>query len=100
MIMNKYERMERLAERQREKYPPGTRLMLLHMNDPFAPVEPGTRGTVKSIDSMAQIHMRWDNGRTLALNSEEDAFRLLTLEELAEEQHIAEQDRDYPVMGM
>lgn len=80
--MNEYERLHRLAERHRETYPPGTRIMLLHMNDPYSPVESGTRGTVELIDSMAQIHMKWDNGRTLPLNSDEDSFRILTAEEL------------------
>lgn len=100
--MNEYERLHRLAERHRKNYPPGTRIQLLHMNDPYSPVEPGTRGTVELIDSMAQIHMKWDNGRTLPLNSDEDSFRTLTAEELQEEQRAEEQeqDQDGPVMGM
>jgi len=84
--MNEYERLHRLVERHRETYPPETRLELIDMNDPYAPVPSGTRGTVDFIDDMAQIHMKWDNGRTLALNSDEDSFRRLTQEELAEEQ--------------
>lgn len=100
--MNEYERLHRLAERHRKNYPPGTRIQLLHMNDPFAPVESGTRGTVAFIDDMAQIHMKWDNGRTLPLNSDEDSFRTLTAEELQEEKRVEEQeqDQDGPVMGM
>lgn len=100
--MNEYERLHRLAERHRKNYPPGTRIQLLHMNDPYSPVEPGTRGTVELIDSMAQIHMKWDNGRSLPLNSDEDSFRTLTAEELQEEQRAEEQeqDQDGPVMGM
>ena len=100
--MNEYERLHRLAERHRKNYPPGTRIQLLHMNDPYSPVEPGTRGTVELIDSMAQIHMKWDNGRSLPLNRDEDSFRTLTAEELQEEQRAEEQeqDQDGPVMGM
>lgn len=98
--MNEYERLRRLAERHKVTYPPGTRLMLLHMNDPYSPVESGTRGTVAFIDDMAQIHMKWDNGRSLPLNSDEDSFRTLTAEELAEELPMEEQDQDGPVMGM
>lgn len=56
------------------------------MNDPYAPVPEGTRGTVDHIDDGDNIHMRWDNNRTLALVPDEDSFRLLTDEELAEEQ--------------
>ena len=40
--MNEWERNERMAKRYRADYPPGTRLLLLHMNDPFAPVPEGT----------------------------------------------------------
>lgn len=44
-------------------YPPGTRLVLEHMDDPYAPVESGTRGSVQTVDDAGQIHMVWDNGR-------------------------------------
>lgn len=84
--MTEYERLYRQAEQHRKQYPPGTRLCLLHMNDPYAPVPEGTRGTVDHVDDGDNIHMRWDNNRTLALVPDEDSFRLLTDEELAEEQ--------------
>lgn len=47
-------------------YPPGTRIKLDYMEDEFA-VPRGTLGTVEHIDDEGQIHMKWDNGRTLAL---------------------------------
>ena len=31
-----------------------------HMEDPYAPVESGTRGTVKHVDDAGQLHMQWD----------------------------------------
>ena len=34
----------------RENYPPGTRVMLNNMDDPYSPVESGTRGTVRYVD--------------------------------------------------
>ena len=68
------------------RYPEGTRIELNHMNDPWSPVPPGTRGTVALVDGIGQIHMNWDNGRTLPLNSDEDSFRKLTEQEVAEEQ--------------
>lgn len=74
-----------LVQRIKAQYPPKTRLLLIKMNDPYRPVEPGTRGAVKLIDDEGQIHMVWDNGRTLALVPEVDAFRKLTQEELKNE---------------
>ena len=39
---------------------------------------------VDYVDDAGQIHMKWDNGRTLAIVPSEDDFRKLTDEELAE----------------
>ena len=83
--MNDWMRMEREAKRYKELYPPGTRLLLNNMNDPFAPVPSGTRGTVVHVDDIGTIHMRWDNGRSLGLVPGEDSFRKLTDKELEEE---------------
>lgn len=83
--MNEYERLYRLSVRIKEQYPPGTRILLHQMDDPYQPVESGTKGTVVCVDDQAQIHMKWDNGRTLALNVEYDSFRKLTQKEIVEE---------------
>ena len=85
--MNDYERRHRLSIKIKEQYPPGTRVLLNQMDDPFHPVESGTRGTVVHVDDQANMHMKWDNGRTLALDPELDSFRKLTGEEIAEEKH-------------
>lgn len=42
------------VKKLKESYPPGTRLELLHMDDPYAPVPDGTRGTVKLVDGIGQ----------------------------------------------
>ena len=56
-------------------YPKGTRLGCISMSDPFAPIDSGTKGTVRCVADMGTIHMQWDNGRTLGLIHGEDAFR-------------------------
>lgn len=61
----------------KEKYPKGTRIRLINMDDPFAPVESGTLGTVEMVDDGGQIHMHWDNGRGLALVPEFDSFEVV-----------------------
>jgi hypothetical protein len=86
--MNEWEKERQQAKRYKEQYPPGTRLQLINMEDPYAPVESGTRGTVKLVDDIGQIHMHWDNGRTLALVPGQDSFRTLTEEELKQEERL------------
>lgn len=93
--MSSFENMSRYAERMQNQYPEGTRLLLNSMNDPYAPVPPGTRGTVDFVDDAGQIHMKWDNGRTLAIVPSEDDFRKLTDEELAEESETEEESENF-----
>ncbi len=83
--MNKFKEKERFVQCMKDSYPPGTRLMLISMDDPYAPIPSGTRGTVEHVDDAAQIHMHWDNGRTLAIVPGEDSFRKLTDPFLKEE---------------
>ena len=74
------------VEFTRSSYPPGTRIVLSRMNDPFSPVEPGTWGTVRYVDDAGQIGVAWDNGRSLSLIPGVDSFRKLTQLEIAQEQ--------------
>lgn len=69
----------RKVQRIKEQYPGGTRIRLLSMDDPYAPISPGTEGTVDFVDDAGQIHMKWDNGRGLALIPGEDNFSVLSL---------------------
>ena len=75
--MSSFENMSRYAERMQKQYPEGTRLLLNSMNDPYAPVPPGTRGTVDFVDDAGQIQMKWDNGSTLALVYGVDVFQII-----------------------
>ena len=61
----------------REQYPPGTRIRLNAMDDPYAPILPGTEGEVDFVDDKGQIFMKWDNGRTPPLAPGEDSFTVL-----------------------
>ena len=62
----------------RERYPAGTRIRLIQMDDAFAPVPPGTTGTVAIIDDAGNIHMNWENGRSLALIEGVDEFEVIS----------------------
>jgi len=83
--MNPFEAERNFAQRMKNNYPVGTRIELISMDDPYAPVEPGTRGTVAYVDDIGQLGMNWDNGRSLSLVPGEDSFRKLTQEEIDEE---------------
>ena len=61
----------------KEQYPPGTRIRLNSMEDPYAPVAPGTEGEVDLVDDIGTIHMKWDNGRALGIVPGEDSFSVL-----------------------
>lgn len=95
--LNEYERQCRIAESTKKLYPPGTRIELISMNDPYAPVPVGTRGTVKFVDSLGTIFPEWDNGRSLGVVHGENSFRKLTQEEIeAENQSKSQVDDEVP----
>ena len=62
----------------RERYPAGTRIRLIHMADDISPVPPGTIGSVAIIDDAGNIHMNWENGRSLALIEGVDEFDVIS----------------------
>ena len=83
--MNNFEAERCFAQRMKDNYPPGTRIILLQMDDDPRPIEPNTRGTVVVVDDMGTLHCHFDNGRQLGIVPGEDSFRRLTDQELAEE---------------
>ena len=64
----------KMANSIKEQYPPGTRIRLNAMDDPYAPIAPGTEGEVDFVDDIGTIHMKWDN---VGIAPGEDSFTVL-----------------------
>lgn len=67
---------ERIIQRLRETYLPGTRVELMRMEDPSAPPI-GTQGTVVDVDDIGSILVNWDNGSTLNVVYGEDHCQII-----------------------
>ena len=83
-----------MVEYYKKAYPPGTRLQLDSMEDPYA-VPSGTKGTVEHVDDAGQLAMKWDNGRTLAICPEVDSFH-----EIHEQEETPAESEDVEMGGM
>ena len=60
----------------KERYPQGTRVELVHMNDPYnTKLLPGCRGTVVGVDDIGTIHVAWDCGSSLGVVYGEDIIK-------------------------
>lgn len=66
---------EQVAE-IKKAYPVGTRIELDHMEGE-RDMQGGLQGVVKHVDDQGQLHMAWQNGRSLALVVNEDSFHVL-----------------------
>ena len=75
--LNEWERLTRKAASIKQRYPKGTRIRLSRMEGE-QDMPAGLEGTVAVVDDIGQIHMDWDNGRTLPLNVEQDSFTVLS----------------------
>lgn len=71
--MDKNNKIEQL----RNMYPEGTKIKLNYMNDNYNPVPSGTLGIVEHVDDAGQIHVKWENGSSLALIYDEDDFEII-----------------------
>lgn len=56
----------------REKYPAGTTVELVHMDDPYTSLTAGDKGTVRHVDDMGTVHISWDCGSSLGAVYGED----------------------------
>lgn len=52
----------KIVELLKKRYPAGTRVRLLKMEDPN-PVPIGMLGTVEDVDDIGSLVVQWDNGR-------------------------------------
>ena len=67
---------EETVKRLKEAYPAGTRVELVHMDDPYnRKLVPGCRGTVRCVYDAGTIHVSWDCGSSLGVVYGEDSCR-------------------------
>lgn len=74
--MNKFPSKE-IVEKIRKEYPAGTRIELVHMDDPYSRLKPGDQGTVLKVDDIGTIFCNWDCGSSLGAVYGEDIIKKL-----------------------
>ena len=63
----------------RRKFPEGTRVELIKMEDPYnTELQPGCLGTVRYVDDIGTIHISWDCGSSLGIVYGEDECRKIS----------------------
>ena len=67
----------KVAEGLRKKYPVGSRVELVFMDDIQAPPI-DTKGTVRGVDAIGSIMVSWDNGSSLSIAFGEDSCRRIS----------------------
>lgn len=55
-------------------YPVGTKIKLLHMDDPYTTLKAGDEGIVTGFDDLGTLQMQWSTGSTLGLVYGVDRF--------------------------
>ena len=69
--------MSKQKEEMLLRYPIGTRVKLIQMDDVQAPL-PGTLGTIINIDDIGDLMVSWDDGSSLKLIVGIDAFEVVS----------------------
>lgn len=64
-----------MLKRLKSDYSPGTRVVLVKMDDPYTRLKPGEKGTVTGVDDIGTIHVNWDSGGSLGVAFGEDLCR-------------------------
>jgi hypothetical protein len=68
---------EKIVNQIKKEYPIGTRVKLVRMDDPYAKITIGTKGTVSNVDDIGTIHVKWDTGHHLGIAYGEDECEIL-----------------------
>ena len=79
------EALRQRKERLKQMYPACTRIELNWLCNDERDMPSGLRGTVVGMDDQPALLMNWDNGKSLSVFPDEDGFRKLNPDELAEE---------------
>lgn len=66
-----------VIEELKKKYPKGTRVELVKMDDPNPNLKPGEKGTVTGVDDIGTIHVNWDCGSDLGVCYGEDECKII-----------------------
>ena len=61
----------------RSRYPMGSRVKLICMNDPYRNLKAGSIGTVTHVEDIGTIHVAWDCGSTLGVVYGEDSCEVV-----------------------
>ena len=61
-----------VVEALRRRFPVGSRVILDYMADPYKGMTAGMLGTVRHVDDIGTIHVRWDEGFSLGVCYGED----------------------------
>ena len=70
-----YEFDEKNIKQLKEIYKKGTKIKLINMVGENIPS--GTLGEVTMVDDIGQIHVNWNNGSNLAINTTIDTFEII-----------------------
>lgn len=61
----------------RKQYPAGTSIQLIAMKAPYSSIHFGMVGRVTFVDDAGQIHVMWENGKTVPVVPGEDRFQVV-----------------------
>ena len=61
----------------RNTFPPGIRVELIRMGDPYTKIPKGTQGTVINVDDIGTIHISWDGYHCLGVVYGKDSCRVI-----------------------